>query len=88
MIRIIADILLFFLPFALYFGWAKFVRRQMELSGGTWDDAPIGWLIAAGVILCALSLTATFLLSDSADPSKVYVPPRYENGHIVPSHVQ
>ena len=87
MIRILLNLLLFFLPFVLYFGWAKFVRRQMEASGGTWQDAPIGWLIAAGALLLGLSLAATAFMTGE-DPSKTYYPPRYENGKIVPSQVR
>jgi Family of unknown function (DUF6111) len=87
MIRILADLLLFFLPFVLYFGWVKFVRRQMEASGGTWQDAPLGWLVAAGVVLVGLSLAATALMT-GGDPSKTYYPPRYEDGRIVPSQIR
>ena len=87
MIRILLNLLLFVLPFAIYFGWIKFVRRQMEASGGTWQDAPIGWLVAAGVVLCGLSLTASAFMSGD-DPSKTYYPPRYENGKVVPSQIR
>jgi hypothetical protein len=88
-IRFLPDLLMFFLPFVIYFGWVKFVRRQMQLTGGTWQDAPIAWLVAAGAVLFTISLTATIILSEIGDdPSKTYVPPHYEDGHIVPSHVQ
>ena len=89
MIRIVIDVLLFFLPFVLYFGWAKFVRRQMEISGGTWDDAPMPWLISAGAVLVIIGLVATAVTTGSgSDPSKKYYPPRYEDGKVVPSETR
>ena len=89
MIRFVFDILLFFLPFILYFGWAKFVNRRLEASGGTWEDAPIAWLIVAGLILCGIGITATALMSgEGSEPGKTYYPPRYENGRVVPSEVR
>jgi len=89
MIRIVIDVLLFFLPFVLYFGWAKFVRRRMEASGGTWNDAPMAWLVSAGAVLCIIGLVATAVMSGSgADPDKKYYPPRYEDGKVVPSQVR
>jgi hypothetical protein len=88
-LRFLPELLMFFLPFVVYFGWVKFVRRQMQVSGGVWEDAPKGWLVAAGVVLFAISLTATIIMSRTGDdPSKTYVPPHYEDGHIVPSHVE
>jgi len=89
MIRVVLGVLLFFLPFILYFGWAKFVRRRMEISGGTWDDAPMAWLVSAGAVLVIIGLVATAVTTGSgSDPGKKYYPPRYEDGKVVPSQVR
>ncbi len=44
---------LFFLalPFLLYWGFVVFVARRKADSGGIWNEAPITWLLSAGILL-------------------------------------
>ncbi len=74
------------LPFILYFLWA-FVERRRRAAGG-WEakDAPWTWLAIAGLALLIVSLVATGLLSGS-EPGGTYVPPRVEDGRVVPGRV-
>ena len=84
MIRaVLPSVLLFLLPFGLYFLWAKLQRRRVE--GAAMAAAPLGWIAVAGLVL-ALGGFLFFMDLTAAAPDGVYVPPRYENGQVVPGH--
>lgn len=85
--RILFQLFLFALPFLLYGGWVAFVRKQDEASGGRWNDAPATWLIVAGLTLSFLGFIAMSFMGGS-DPGGSYIPPRYEDGRVVPSEVR
>lgn len=72
MSRILFELLLLALPFAVYAGWVAFVKNKERESGGAWDGAPITLLLIAGLILVASSLVAMRLTSDD-DTSGDYV---------------
>jgi len=88
MLRIVLiQIALFATPFLVWALYVLAVRRRRAVSGGVFDDAPIAWLIVSGIILAAASLF--FLaVSTGSEPGGSYVPPRYEDGRIVPGHVE
>ena len=44
------------LPFILYWGYVVLVAKKRSDSGGTWNDAPITWLLAAGILMAVASL--------------------------------
>ena len=79
-------------PFIVYFIWRATVRRR-ELADaegrkmGPWEDMPWIWLISAGTALVALSLVLTAVLS-GGDPFGEYQTPRFEDGKIVPGHIE
>jgi hypothetical protein len=80
------------LPTLLYILWAVFIRKPGQNNGDTnafaWvQQGPWLWLIAAGVVLMGIGLTATALLT-GADPGGVYVPARLEDGRVVPSRIE
>jgi len=86
MLRVILiEAALFLLPFAAYALFLVLTRggivRQDFLQG------PFLWLIAAGLALAAVSL-AIFGAFTGRPPDAVYVPPRYEDGVLVPGHVE
>jgi len=85
MTRILLQVALpILLPFALYFGYVYIMRR----SGVTGPvKMPWPWLLGAGAILVALVLGALTLLGGS-EPGSHYVPPRAEDGKIVPGHFE
>ena len=78
--------LLLALPFLIYAAWFRFLRQKREESGGTWDDAPLTWLMISGLLLMFAGLVVTRVLSGDEIGSK-YIPPRYENGEVVPAEI-
>jgi hypothetical protein len=86
MIRtVLPSILLFLLPFALYFLWLGSQRRRAAGTEIPVNHVYLAW--AAGVGL-ALAVGGFVIFTDfsGATPDEVYVPPRYENGKLVPGH--
>jgi len=83
--------LVFLAPISIYIGWALWVRRRSAQefveTGHDWNDAPWTWLLIAGSVLMVASLFAVAFVGRS-DPQAEYVPPHYEDGQIVPSHVR
>jgi hypothetical protein len=84
MLRVFLEIILpLILPTALYFLWIAAFRRDGAAAART---PPWVWLASAGVLLLAIVLV--FMVVDFGAPQHgVYVPPRWEKGHIVPGHI-
>ena len=83
MIRIIVQIVVpLLLPAAVYLLWARFVGLHTveQLRRGPWL-----WLGLAGIVLVAISAGIWIALEDQP-PEGVYVPPRFEDGKLVPGH--
>ena len=91
------------LPTALYVLWRMiWLRRPAEdmsqpsddsggatvaSSGDLWRGAPWFWLALAGaLLLAAVLLVGVFV--HGAPPRGQYVPPRLEDGHIVPGELR
>ena len=74
------------LPTALYLVWVTTLRRPQRDDMTLWTALPWIWLAGAGIALLAIVLfavTAHF----GAPQEGVYIPPRWQNGHIVPGHI-
>lgn len=56
-------------------------------AGDLWRDAPWVWLTFAGAVLLALVLLVGVFVHGSP-PRAQYVPPRMENGQIVPGELR
>jgi len=87
MLRVFLTIVLpLVLPTALYLAW---VRLAGGLGSGAirWRALPWGWLAGAGAVLLALILLVVTPHFGTSQPG-IYVPPRYENGRIVPGHIE
>jgi hypothetical protein len=85
MIRIIlVNLLLLLLPLIVYFSYV-YLRSRSEPDEDLVANAPIFWLLAGGAALMLIALV--FLVRwETGDPEARYVPPRYEDGVIVPGH--
>jgi hypothetical protein len=72
------------MPFVIYGVYLYYHRR----AGGTksMQTETAAWLTLAGLILMIVSLFAVGLMSGEPKDG-TYVPPRYEDGKIVPSQV-
>lgn len=87
MIRIIlVNLLLLLLPLIIYFAYVYF-RGRSEPATDIVADAPIFWLLSGGALLVVIALM--FLVHwDAAEPDAKYIPPRYQDGVIVPGHYE
>ena len=87
MIRIILVNLLFLVfPSLLYFSYVYLKRRQ-EPDEEILSNAPIFWLMAAGVVLMLASIVI-FGHWEGGAPGKIYVPPEVKDGVVIPGHVE
>lgn len=81
--------ILFLLPFLAYAVWLTIARRRArghENEPG-WHDAPLVWLTAAGLGLVLGGFVVAAML-DGTRRDCHYVPPRIENGQIIPGEVR
>lgn len=84
--RIITNILLFLLPFAVFFTYAHFANRRRAIDGGDPLRTPWYWLIIAGLVL---GIAGFFVMRLTADPHTggCYVPARVgADGKLVDGH--
>ena len=91
MIRtLLVRILPFLVPVILFVVWYYLARRRAGKAGlapPSWREAPWGWIAGSGLLVLALGL-AFFRFSTGASPDGTYVPPKYEDGRIIPGHVE
>lgn len=86
MIRIILEnIVLFLLPTVLYVAFVMLRRRGQPngTAAQVFDDAPLLVLLGIGAVL-AIGVLFAFMSFDEQAPGKGYIPPRYEDGKIIP----
>jgi len=78
------------MPLAIYLLWTWIVGRKTRKPGDPpfWYEGPYFWLIIAGFVLMVGVLGTTAYLSEGGDPQSDYVPPRMEDGTIVPGHAR
>ena len=82
MLRILLQYLLpLLLPFLVYMVYVAVARGR---TPGGLSEAPWPHLAIAGVVLMAASLVAWGLMS-GAPTDRVYIPPRFEDGRVIPS---
>ncbi len=88
MLRELSTIILpLILPTVLYLGWLWIAQRLQGGEATSWAAMPWVWLAGAGALLLAVVLyVVTVHFGTSGDG--VYVPPRYENGKLIQSHIE
>lgn len=91
MIRILIEYVLpLLLPSLLYVAWWNLYGRRAAAAGGTpalLREGPWFWLILAGLGLAAAALIAGALMGGS-EPGGTYIPPRLEDGRVIPGRVE
>jgi len=88
MLRVLLTIVLpLLLPTALYLLWATALRPGWRNGAAFWGALPWIWLAGMGVALLGIVLFVV-TVHFGAPQEGVYVPPRWENGEIVPGHMQ
>jgi uncharacterized OB-fold protein len=75
------------LPTILYLLWLRTVRWSEAGGVIAWHKLPWVWLALTGVVLTALVLFVVTVGFGTATPG-IYVAPRFENGRIVPGHIE
>jgi hypothetical protein len=86
--RILLTIILpLLLPTALYLAWVTVLRPARHDGATQWAALPWLWLAGAGIALLAIVLFV-ITVHFGAPVEGVYVPPRWQNGHIVPGHIE
>lgn len=91
MVRVLLTYLIpFLLPLAAYMAWAWYRTAHVKKHGGespTIEKGPWPILLLLGAVL-AVGLMGTMALFQGGDPDSTYVPPRYEDGKIVPGRLE
>lgn len=87
MLRVLLTIVLpLLLPTAIYVAWIAVASRSANREPLRLGAMPLVWLAFAGVVLLALVLvTVTVHFGEPAGGR--YVPPRYEDGRVIPPHL-
>jgi hypothetical protein len=75
------------LPTLLYLLWLRAARWSEAEGAMAWQKLPWVWLALTGVALTALVLFVVTVGFGTATPG-IYVPPHFENGRIVPGHIE
>ncbi len=80
--------LVFMLPALMYYGYKFMIGEMADTTTGkhklvseVLDEAPLGWLFAAGCALLVATLLAFTTLQES-NLEKPYEPAVYKDGHI------
>lgn len=88
MLRVFLTIILpLLLPTVLYLLWISTLGSPEERGAVRWTTLPWVWLAGAGVVLLAIVLVVVTVHFGSSQEG-VYVPPRWQNGRIVPGHIE
>jgi hypothetical protein len=87
MLRVLLTVVLpLVLPTAIYVAWLAYVSRSENGEPVRLAALPVVWLALAGVVLLALVLITVNV--HFGDPvSGQYVPPRYEDGRLIPPRI-
>jgi hypothetical protein len=88
MLRVVFTIVLPLLaPTAIYLLWMWLANWSRPGEAAGWNGLPWWWLAGTGVLLLALVLFVVTVPSGTS-VSGTYVPPRWENGRIIPGHIE
>lgn len=84
--RIVINLLLFVLPFVLYFIWLHLKEKSPFLKEH-WDRQPVVWLGLFGLVLGG-GYFLYHLAYQVRDPNVIYRPARVENGVFFPAQME
>jgi Family of unknown function (DUF6111) len=88
MLRVLLTVVLpLLLPTAIYVAWIALVSRSEGRGMVRLGVRALVWLALAGVVLLAAVLV-TISVHFGEPVSGRYVPPRYENGQVVPPRIE
>lgn len=88
MVRVFITIVLpLLLPTALYLLWVSTWGAPHDGGAAAWHSLPWVWLAGAGAVLLAIVLLVITVGFGTAQQG-VYVAPRWQDGRIIPGHVE
>jgi Family of unknown function (DUF6111) len=88
MVRVFVTIVLpLLLPTALYLIWMSTLGAPHESAAIPWTSVPWVWLAGAGAVLLAIVLLVV-TVGFGTPQQGVYVAPRWQNGRIIPGHLE
>ncbi len=88
MVRVFITIVLpLVLPTALYLLWVGSWRASHDGGAMPWTSVPWVWLAGAGAVLLAIVLLVVTVGFGTVQQG-VYVAPRWQDGRIIPSHIE
>ena len=88
MLRVFLTIVLpLLVPTAIYLLWMGIVSATQEGSTIPWAALPWIWLAGTGVALLVIVLLVV-TVHFGAPQEGIYVPPRLEDGQIIPGHIE
>jgi hypothetical protein len=88
MLRVFLTIVLpLALPTAIYFAWLTVAQRAQRDGTVRWAALPWVWLAGAGTLLLVIVLFVVNLHFGTPNTG-TYVPPRWENGRVIPGHIE
>jgi hypothetical protein len=85
---VLIRLVILLLPIIVFLGWRYLVHRRAVARGApglNLTEGPWAWLLAGGLVLVILSFFV-LAFTTGEEPGGVYVPPRYEDGKIIPGH--
>ena len=85
MLRKLLQYLPFFLPFIGYAIYVVIARASGR--DASWRSAPWLWLTALGLLLTIFAFVGFWALDPGGDTGGTYVPPRLEDGRVVPGQI-
>lgn len=87
MLRVLLTIVVpLVLPTAIYLAWMRLTESRTG-GGRRWGALPWVWLAATGTVLLVIVLFVVNVHFGSPQQG-VYVPPRWENGQLIPGHIE
>ncbi|MBV9018676.1 MAG: hypothetical protein JO213_00660 [Alphaproteobacteria bacterium] len=87
MLRVLLTIVVpLVLPTAIYLAWMRLTQSRTSV-GRRWGTLPWVWLAATGTVLLVIVLFVVNVHFGSPQQG-VYVPPRWENGQLIPGHIE
>jgi hypothetical protein len=88
MVRIFLTIVLpLLVPTVLYLLWVTTLGAPRGGNTVAWASLPWVWLAIAGVVLLAAVLLVVSVGFGTSQEG-VYIAPRYQNGQIIPGHIE
>ncbi len=84
--RLVAELLLFFVPFIAYGLWLWATQRSPWLRDH-WQRGPLMWLAIAGLVIVGLSLAA-LAARERHRPGSEYRPAELRDGQLVPAETR